>query len=89
MAIVNRQAALGQGVLLVDGQAYHVGEIPLGESRFPLHGGLLTESMSLEGDVAPLFQALLEEFPLDRGLWLVGFRERPKGRCATLAWKKK
>ncbi len=75
VAVLNRQAPLQDGILLVDGQTYRVHEIVLGVSRFSLDGDLVTETASLGGRFGPLVQALLETLPLEHGVWLIGFRE--------------
>lgn len=67
---------LKEALLIVDGEAFPIGEVDVGVGRYYLEGGIpIREAGMQEPDLDALYNELSKEFALQEGIWLVAGRE--------------
>jgi len=68
---------LEAALVIVNGTAFPIGKITVGERAYELRNGVpFGEAKLGEEYFTRLYRTLTQDFPFEKGIWLVGARER-------------
>ena len=69
-------SSLEAALVIVDGTAFPIGKITVGESTYELQNGVpFAEAKLSEEYFTTLYRTLTQDFSFENGIWLVGARE--------------